>query len=57
MTRTSATSDRSTTGIPAKVRCRPDPDGVVVWVPVDEPERDEEATSGEPPDEAQVDQG
>jgi hypothetical protein len=42
MTRTSSTSEREPTGIPATVRCRPDPDGIVVWVPADEPTDDED---------------
>jgi hypothetical protein len=41
------------TGIPATVRCRPDPDGVVVWVPTDD-EPEPEPESGV---ETQADQG
>jgi hypothetical protein len=51
------------TGIPPTVRCRPDPDGVVVWAPVedvedhdDEPESDNVDRHGRP-DPPQVDQG
>jgi hypothetical protein len=38
MSQASSTSERGATGIPDTVRCRPDADGIVVWLPDDEPE-------------------
>jgi hypothetical protein len=36
MSRTSSTSERDASAIPDTVRCRPDPDGIVVWLPADD---------------------
>jgi hypothetical protein len=70
MTPTRQAPERET-GIPTTVRCRPDEDGVVVWVPVedvgdigdvedvehDEPEFDDVDRRDRRPDPPQVDEG
>jgi hypothetical protein len=51
MASTSQTSERDATGIPAHVRCRQDPDGIVIWLPVDdvdEPDDQPQDESDEP---------
>jgi hypothetical protein len=49
MASTSQTSERDATGIPATVRCREDPDGIVIWLPVDD--EPDEQLDDEPEDE------